>query len=195
VTGAPGPSDPAVPPQQRPRLIFLAVGIVLAAALGVGLFTSFGTTTQSVPAVGSVAPAFTLSVLGGSGMVGTPADGGGGGKPAVLVFFASWCTPCQAEIPAIAATFRHQSKKSRVQVIGVDGEDPVNQALRFVHSSGVTFPVVADSDYQVTEGLYYFRGDPDAVFINGNGVIAHIVRGPITSAELLTWEHRLTKGQ
>lgn len=194
MTEAPGPTDSAARSQGRPRLIFLVVGVVLAAGLGVGLFTSFGTPHQGVPAVGTAAPSFTLSVLGGRGTVGTPADGGGGGKPVVLVFFASWCVPCQTEIPAIAATFRNQTTKTRVQVIGVDGEDPVKQALRFVHSSGVTFPIVADSDYQVTEGLYYFQGDPDAVFINGNGIIAHIVRGPITSAELVTWEHRLTGG-
>jgi hypothetical protein len=49
-----------------------------------------------------------------------------------------------------------------------------------------------DPDYRVTEGLYYFVGDPDAVFINGDGTIAHIVRGPITRAQLVTWERRLT---
>jgi peroxiredoxin len=172
----------------------LVVGLVLAAALGVGLFTSLGTPSQAVPAVGAAAPGFTLSLLGRGGTVGTPADGGGGGKPAVLVFFASWCAPCQTEIPAIAATFRHQALKDRVQVIGIDGEDPAKQALSFVHDSGVSFPVAVDSDYQVTEGLYYFRGDPDAVFINRNGTIAHIVRGPITAAELVSWERRLSAG-
>ena len=77
-------------------------------------------------------------------------------------------------------------------MIGVDGNDPTSDALAFVHKSGVTFPVAADPDYQVTEGLYYFTGEPDAVFINGNGTIAHIARGPVTRSELLTWERRLS---
>src|ERR1039458_2430434 len=77
-------------------------------------------------------------------------------------------------------------------VIGVDGNDPTGDALKFAHESGVTFPVAVDPYYQVTEGLYYFSGDPDAVFINGNGTIEHIVRGPITRSELVTWERRLT---
>ena len=177
---------------QRPRIVFLVVGIVVATALGVGLFTSFGTPKQAVPAVGAAAPTFSLPLLGGRGAVGTPANGGGDGRPAVLVFFASWCAPCRTEIPAIAGAYRRQAAAHRVTVIGVDGMDPTGDALAFVHKSGVTFPVAVDADFQVTEGLYYFNGDPDSVFVNGNGTIAHIVRGPITRAELVTWERRLT---
>ena len=188
----PPPSSAIARSPQRPRTVFLVVGIVLATALGVGLFTSLGTPKQVVPTVGAAAPAFSLPLLGGGGKVGTPANGGGDGKPAVLVFFASWCTPCQTEIPAIAAVYRHQAAAGRVPVIGVDGNDPTGDALKFAHESGVTFPVAVDPYYQVTEGLYYFSGDPDAVFINGNGTIEHIVRGPITRSELVTWERRLT---
>jgi peroxiredoxin len=166
----------------------LVVGTVLATALGVGLFTSFGTGAHGAPAVGAAAPTFSLPRLGGGETVGLSDDG----SPAVLVFFASWCTPCRAEVPAIAAVYRAQGSGRRVSVIGVDGLDPTNKALAFVRGSHVTFPVAVDADYQVTEGLYYFDGDPDAVFVNANGTIAHIVHGPITAAELVTWERRLS---
>jgi thiol-disulfide isomerase/thioredoxin len=177
---------------QRPRIIFLVIGLVAAAALGVGLFTSLGTGPHGPPGVGSGAPTFSLPSLEGHGAVGTPADGGGGGRPAVLVFFASWCAPCRTEIPAIANAYRDQAGGHRVTVIGIDGMDPTGDARAFVRKSGVTFPVAADADYRVTEGLYYFDGDPDTVFINGNGTIARIVRGPVTASELVSWERELT---
>lgn len=170
----------------------MVAGIVVAVGLGIGLFSSLGTPKSVVPTVGQSAPVFSLGRLGGGARIVVPADGGGGGRPVVLVFFASWCTPCQTEIPTIASIYRHQSGSARVGIIGIDGNDPTADALAFVHRSGVTFPVAADPRYAVTNGLYYFTGDPDAVFVNGDGTIAHIVRGPVTRDELLRWEHRIT---
>ena len=40
----------------------------------------------------------------------------------------------------------------------------------------MTFPVAYDPDADVTSGLFYFDGDPYAVFVNGDGTIAKIVR-------------------
>lgn len=167
------------------------MGLALAVGLGIGLFSSLGTPATPAPAVGRAAPGFTLGRLGGGPRIGVPADGGGDGKPVVLVFFASWCTPCQSEIPNIAAVYRHQRAGSRVPIIGVDGNDPTADALAFVRRSGVTFPVAADPQYSVTNGLYDFIGDPDTVFVDGDGTIAHIVRGPVTAAELVAWERRI----
>ncbi len=184
------PTGHGLPDTRRPRIRFLAIGVVLAAGLGVGLFTSLGAPARSLPGVGSAAPSFSLRALGEGAPVGTPTDGGGNGRPAVLLFFASWCAPCQSEVPAIAAAYRAQGR-DRVPLIGVDGMDPAPQALAFVRRSKVSFPVAQDSSYMVTEGLYGFNGDPDAVFINADGTIEHIVHGPITAAQLRSWERRL----
>jgi cytochrome c biogenesis protein CcmG/thiol:disulfide interchange protein DsbE len=176
--------------------VFLLIGTVLAIGLGFGLFSTIGTGQSGPPAPGGAAPAFSLPRLGGGGTVGTPTDGGAGGRPAVLVFFASWCSPCQAEMPALSAEYRleqrHGGKLAEIALIGVDTADPTTQALAFVHKSGVTFPVGADRTYDVTEGSYYFNGDPDAVFIDGNGTIVHISHGAITAAQLVHWESQLT---
>jgi thiol-disulfide isomerase/thioredoxin len=196
--GGPGPT-PSPAGRPRPRPIFLLVGLVLAGALAIGLFTGVGTRASAgPPQTGSAAPTFSLHKLGGPGTVGTPADGGGNGHPAILLFFASWCAPCRGEIPALAAAYRQAQATggplTGVRLIGVDGADPTSDALAFVHASGVTFPVAADADYQVTENLYYFTGDPEAVAITADGQIAHIQRGPITVAQLQAWARQLTTG-
>jgi thiol-disulfide isomerase/thioredoxin len=197
--GGAGPGPAAATPSpgaRRPRPIFLLIGLVLAGALAIGLFTGVGTRAQSgPPQVGGAAPTFSLGRLGGGGTVGTPADGGGDGHPAILLFFASWCAPCRGEIPALAAAYRQARATggplSRVRVIGIDGLDPTGDALAFVRTSGVTFPVAADGNYQVTESDYYFTGDPEAVAITAGGQIAHIHRGPITVAQLHAWATQL----
>ena len=81
-----------------------------------------------------------------------PADGGGDGRPAVLLFFASWCAPCQKEIPALAAAYRSPAgRRSRLaRVAARSGSTATTRPRRpsaFVHSAGVTFPVGADRRY------------------------------------------------
>lgn len=186
---------------RRPRPIFLVVGVVIAAVLAVVLFVvgshaAGGGGGTGRPAAGTTAPHFALPALvAARKKVGVPADGGGGGRPAVLLFFASWCSPCRKEIPALAATFRLQqqrhSRLAKVALIGVDGNDPTSNALAFVRSSGVTFPVGADVDFTVTQTLFDFNYLPESVFVEGNGTIAGIHFGELSTSTFVSWEDEL----
>ena len=115
--GPPDPSGPPAPPAgsgadpdpapapRKPRKIFLLVGTVVAVALGIGLFTSIGSGTNSGGArEGSPVPAFTRQIIGpvGAQQVSVPADG----TPTVLLFFGNWCTACHQELPPLAAAVR-----------------------------------------------------------------------------------------
>ena len=42
----------------------------------------------------------------------------------------------------------------------------------------------------ITSGLFYFDGDPYAVFVNGDGTIARIVRGAVLTPSSLTADER-----
>jgi peroxiredoxin len=188
-----GAADPTVDDQQparrRPRLMFLVVGVVLAAGLAVGLFTTAGSSPSSGrPGVGSAAPTFSLPRLGGGAPVGIPADGANGTRPAVVVFYASDCVPCHAEIPALARAYRAQHRHP-VALIGVAAGDPSPAA--FARASGVTFPVGLDDDVSVTQGRYAFNAIPEAVFVKADGTIDAIRYGAITPAQLAAGEHRL----
>lgn len=174
----------------------LVVVIVVAAAViavGVGLFTTVGSWSGS-RTTSTEAPSFSLPRLGGGSPVGVPRSGGGHGRAAVLLFMASWCGPCQEEIPVLASTVRQQQSTggplATISVIGVDTLDPTSSALGFVRRSGVTFPVGADTEADVTQGLFHFVGDPETVFIDGSGRITAIKYGPVSSAEFVRLERQ-----
>jgi thiol-disulfide isomerase/thioredoxin len=191
-------ADPAAPlAGPKPRRAFIFMGVLAAAVLGVGLFTSIGTKkgNSSPPHAGGSVPTFTAERVNGGGSVDVPADGGSGGKPAVLMFFGNWCTICHTELPPIAAAVKQQDASggslSKVRVIGIDSEDTLTTAKSFIHRSGVSFPVAYDQNLDITNGDFYFTGDPYAVFVNGNGTIKKIVGGPISVSTFTADEQQL----
>jgi thiol-disulfide isomerase/thioredoxin len=191
---ATGTSAAALP--RKPRKVFLVVGLVVAVALGIGLFTSIGTKKNAgPPQAGGPVPSFTAPRLNGSGTVAVPADGGGGGTPAVLLFFGEWCTQCHAELPPLAAAVRHQEHAggalAKVHVIGVDSDNSKSVGEGFVKSAGVEFPVAQDAVIAITNGDFYFQGDPYAVFVKGDGTISDIVPGPLSVAKFTAEEKKL----
>ena len=141
-------------------------------------------------------PTFTQPNVGptGGSQVAVPADGGGDGMPAVLLFFGNWCPSCHQELPPLAAAVKQQHSAggalSHIRVIGVDSEDPRASARSFIASAGVTFPVAYDPQADVTNGLFYFDGDPYAVFVKGDGTIDRIVRGAVLTPSSLTADER-----
>lgn len=208
MTDAPPPEAPLSPaPQQedtptvrkpRKRFILIGLGIGIAIILIVGLTTSIGSnpSTTTRPTEGGPVPSFTRQNLGpaGSSQVSVPADGGSNGTPAVLLFFGNWCPSCHQELPPLAAAVKQQNEAggalAKIRVIGVDSEDSVGSAKSFIQSAGVTFPVAYDPDTTVTSGLFYFRGDPYAVFVQGDGTIDRIVAGAQLTPSSFTADER-----
>jgi thiol-disulfide isomerase/thioredoxin len=195
---APAPAPPSAPRKPRKRFILIGLAVGLLVIVVVGLTTSFGTSpsTTSAPHEGGPVPSFTRQNVGPSGpaQVSVPSDGGGGGNPAVLLFFGNWCPSCHQELPPLAAAVRRQDQAggplAKIRVIGVDSEDSLSSARSFVHSAGVTFPVAYDPDVSVTSGLFYFDGDPYAVFVKGDGTIGDIVRGAVLTPSSFTADER-----
>jgi peroxiredoxin len=145
-----------------------------------------------------MAPRFSLPGLNVGGSVGTPESGGGGGKPVVVLFMGDWCTVCHSEIPPLAAKITAlrsgRGALGRLAVIGVDSADSLSDAQSFMKSSGITFPVGDDATAQVMNGVYGFKGDPYAVFVEGSGQIMAIHPGPLSPSQFVTLGRELLTG-
>ena len=67
-----------------------------------------------------------------------------GPRPSVVVFWASWCGPCMAEVPEIKKVA--QSYGERVGILAINmGEDP-RQVQTTVDGQGLDYPVALDLD-------------------------------------------------
>lgn len=130
---------------------------------------------------GFLAPDFTLQLADGSSLTLSDLRG----KAVILNFWASWCPPCKAEMPAMQQVYTDLSGEG-VEIVGVNTtyQDTESDALQFVMKGGITFPIVFDPDGTVSR-IYRVQAMPTTYFIDPQGVIQKItVGGPISEAAL-----------
>ncbi len=154
------------------RRLLIAV-IIIAAGAAFAVFGLKGRSTAPRPAPSL--PATALS--------GTPVTVGAlRGRPAFVVFWASWCTPCASEAPAIERFARELG--SRARLIGVDWNDPSRPDARaFVRRYGWSFPVLVDGDGLVGDN-FGLRGLPTTYLLDASGDIALTLTGEQTEHSL-----------
>ncbi len=107
------------------------------------------------------------------------------GKPIVLNFWASWCGPCQSEMPDFNEAYAELGEDIQFLMINAtDGaRETVEKASKFVKEQGYTFPVFYDSDAQavMTYGAYAL---PTTYFIDAEGYVTAQARGAINKETL-----------
>jgi cytochrome c biogenesis protein CcmG/thiol:disulfide interchange protein DsbE len=168
----------------------LAVATSAVAAAAVALIVIGATVGSGAPAPHNLGRAknFTLGVLGHPGTQLSLQSMAG--RPVIVNFFASWCTPCQKETPLIARFYR--AGQGRVAIIGVDVNDSAAKAIAFVRKSGVTYPVAVDPMPMKAAIAYNLPGLPATFFLNARHLIVKRVYGPVTEAELASGARLMT---
>ncbi len=107
------------------------------------------------------------------------------GHVTVVNFWATWCGPCRAEMPAFERLSRRWSERG-VRFVGLSDE-PGELASRFGRELGVTYPLWTGTD-QVSE-LSRRLGNrlgvlPHTVILDSRGAVLEQKVGPYTEAEL-----------
>ncbi len=90
-----------------------------------------------------------------------------GKKVIVISFFATWCEPCKEEMSKLQELFdTHQNKGLIVLSISMDEPESQGAVRPFVKQRGFTFPVLLDSESQVTNQFNPRRAAPFNMIID-----------------------------
>ena len=181
----------------------LLAGVVLVAALSAGCTGGHAgpvspaqaraQPTAPVPAVDPCPPAGSPGVSGHTTALGQrilpclkpgPAidlSRLGGGRPVLVNLWASWCLPCQREMPRLEQTYR--TYRGRLLVLGVDTEDDPDSARSFLTAVHATYPQVVDADGALRIQLHAV-GLPVTVLIRPDGSVGYRRLGELHPADL-----------
>jgi peroxiredoxin len=106
------------------------------------------------------------------------------GKVVVLNFWATWCVPCRAEIPALVE-LQAKYAGSGLQVIGVSVDDPAEKMKPFVGQYKINYPVLqALGNDSILDTYGPMVVVPATVVIGRDGRICSKHVGPVTKEAL-----------
>jgi DsbE subfamily thiol:disulfide oxidoreductase len=99
------------------------------------------------------------------------------GHVLVVNVWATWCGPCQDELPLFVREARRYSERG-VRFLGLDYADDSAQAREWVRSYGMPYPSIVDPSGQFADDLG-FVGLPDTFIVDRNGTIRYWLAGAI----------------
>ncbi len=162
------------------RARLLALAAVLVTVFAVYAYQ------HSTAAVGRAAPDFELSDAAGHAVRLDALRG----RVVLLEFWASWCTVCREDTPALAAFANRYG--NQVAVVGVDWREPEAALRQWVGKYSLAFPNVRDGSGLVAR-KYGLTGVPEAWWIAPDGTARLHVLGP-SDFEQLQAQYRQVTG-
>lgn len=105
------------------------------------------------------------------------------GRPVIVNFWATWCAPCRIEMPELQAAY-DAYQDDELAILALNQDEPVDVARDyFVDEIGLTFTALLDDNSAIATAFGTF-GLPTTYFIDGEGTITAIHRGPMTYEQI-----------
>ncbi len=170
----------------RRRLLGVAL-VTLAVLAAGGVYATLSSddnkavTDPLVDRTDRPAPAFSLPDLlkPQTGRRAWPASRG---RPLVINFWASWCFPCQTEMPLLESAYR--SDHGAVRFLGIDTDDKRQAAIKFLAHVHVTYPSLYMPERGPVAISYDLVGLPITVFVSADGTLVGRHIGPLNAPTL-----------
>jgi peroxiredoxin len=176
--GSPDPEadESAGAPQRSSLPVRLAsAGAVVAIGLIVILL---GDEVPDPVGRGGVAPDFSLPILGGERELRLSEHRG---QVVLVNFWATWCKPCEEEMPAMERLYRRLHPLGfEMLAISVDEDEQLVRGFR--DKMGITFPILMNPSQDVSRA-YQTMGFPESLLVDPEGNVVERYVGP------REWDH------
>ena len=103
------------------------------------------------------------------------------GKGVMLNFWATYCEPCEAEMPYMESLYPEYSDDIEIVAVSLDANNLVIQ--KFINKYDLTFPIGHDKKSEIMD-LYNVKPIPSTFFIDPDGKINERVDGTLTLEKL-----------
>lgn len=104
------------------------------------------------------------------------------GKVVWIDFWASWCPPCQAETPVLREVHEtHLGQEFTIVAISVQETSP-DDVRAYAETYGLEYTIGFDASSGVFR-TYRAYGLPTQIFLDRDGVIRQVIKGPLTVLE------------
>lgn len=163
--------------KRKQRYIFrFLVLVILILAVGVALVTNLNQ-DKEVYQIGDQAPDFELMQINDHNEGEVIRLSELEGKGVMLNFWATYCAPCEAEMPFMQSLYPDYADDIEIVAVSLDNSELVID--KFINKYDLTFPVVHDTKEDVMD-LYNVGPIPSTFFIGPDGEIVDIVAGALT---------------
>jgi len=132
------------------------------------------------PAIGSLAPEFSLQTLDGQSVQLSELRG----KNLLISYWVTWCIPCIEELPVLNRLYQEYQSEDLV-ILSVNGiqQDELDKVTATISEMGITLPVALDQS-EILWDSYWVRFLPTSFFIDETGIIRYIQLGSLTEENL-----------
>ncbi len=109
--------------------------------------------------------------------------------PVVLIFWATWCSPCRHEMPLVEKTYR-EFKDAGISfaAISLDSKRSVEKVRAFLKGRNLTLPVYLDASGKVAR-FFKVQAIPTTIIITKQHEIVYRERGWRPGNEILLRKH------
>ncbi len=166
--------------KKKKRLIIrtIILSVMIVALIGV-LYVNFSKERPNL-AAGDQAPNFKLERLDAEGE--TLELNELQGKGVMINFWATYCEPCKEEMPFMDQLYQ-EYKDQGIEIVAVSVDSNEFVINNFYNRLGLTFPSVHDKNSTVMDA-YQIVPLPTSYFLNPDGTINRVVKGPLTLERL-----------